>query len=206
MRGASDAEARAAIVDAAVVLLEDGGFDGVQQRKVAQLARVSLARVYRLTGTRDELVVAAVEQWMASNVYARLTAAPEHLAVRDRLMHVLRGVFEPWEREPRMLEAFHRARCGPAGERLIAQGADALGPMIRAALDGTPPDYVADVQLLLFNVLYAVFGRFADGEIEITDILPILDRATFRLTAADTVGRAPGQPRSRPPVRTATRR
>jgi AcrR family transcriptional regulator len=186
MRGAGDDEARAAIIAAALALLESGGYDGVQQRAVAQRAAVSLTRVYKLVGTRDEVVVAAVEQWMAAHVYDALSPAEPGSGVRGGLMQVLRGVFEPWERCPPMLEAFHRARCGPGGERLIAQATAALRPPIRAALDGASPGYVADVELLLLNLLYAVFGRYADGEIGITEILPILDRATLRLTADNT--------------------
>jgi AcrR family transcriptional regulator len=193
LRGASDADARAAIVAAVVELLEVGGPDGVQQRAVAQRAGVSLARVYKLVGSRDEAIVTAVEQWMATNVYAQLTPAGPGAGVRGGLMHVLRGVFEPWERSPRLLEAFHpfhRARSGAGGERLVRQATAALHPLILGVLDGTPADYVADVELLLLNVLYAVFGRCADGEIAITDILPILDRAAYRLTADNAIALA----------------
>ena len=53
-------------------------------------------------------------------------------------------------------------------------------------------DYAADIQLLLLNVFYAVFGRFADGELGITDVLPTLERAVFRLTADNASAIRPG--------------
>jgi TetR/AcrR family transcriptional regulator, cholesterol catabolism regulator len=124
-------------------------------------------------------------RWMDAHAYAALEP-PSQLGIYEGLMHVFRAVFEPWERNPRMLEAFHRARTGSAGQALVHQGAAAIGPAIRAVLDGADPAFVHDVELLLANIFYALFGRFADGELAITDLLPILERTAFRLTADNT--------------------
>jgi hypothetical protein len=98
-------------------------------------------------------------------------------------MRGLRYVFEPWERSPRMLEAYHRARSGPGGKRLDAQGMAAIVPLARAALAGADPAYAHDIEVILRNMAYAVIGRFASGTLDITAILPTLERAVFRLTA-----------------------
>jgi hypothetical protein len=98
-------------------------------------------------------------------------------------MRVFRYVFEPWERNPRMLAAYHRARTGPGGERLELQGMEAIELVARAVLEGGAPDYVRDVEIILTNMAYAVIGRAADGQLEPAAILPTLERAVFRLTA-----------------------
>jgi TetR/AcrR family transcriptional regulator, cholesterol catabolism regulator len=183
VRGAPDAEARETIVRVVVELLEAEGDDRVRLAEVARRARVSLARVYKLFGTRDELVVAAVERWMAEHAYAPLAATVPSGDRYEDLRAVLRAVFQPWERTPTMLRAFHRARSGRGGDRLVAQATTAIRPAVRAALEGADPEYVADVEIVLLNVFYAVFGRFADGDLPITEVLPTLERVAFRLTA-----------------------
>ncbi len=178
-------EAQDNILGTVIDLLGADGYDGVQLREVARRAHVSLARIYDMFGSRDELIVAAMLRWMDAHAYASLEP-PSPLGVYKGLMHVFRAVFEPWERNPRMLEAFHRARTGTTGQALVHQGTTAIGPAIGAALDGADPAYVRDVELLLANIFYALFGRFADGELAITDLLPILERTAFRLTADNT--------------------
>jgi AcrR family transcriptional regulator len=173
----------AAIVSTVQELLETGGYDAVQLREVARRARVSLSTIYRLFTSRDELIVTALEQWMSTHSYAELALPTADESVYDGLMRGLRYVFEPWEQSPRMLEAYHRARTGPGGRRLDRQGMSAIQPNADALLANADPEFVADVTLVLKNVAYAVVGRFAAGTLDITAILPTLERAVFRLTA-----------------------
>jgi|SRR5450756_329599 len=108
------------------------------------------------------------------------------------------GPVEPWERSPRMLEAYHRARTGPGGEHLELQGAAAIEPAARAVLAGADPAYRDDLETILTNMAYALIGRCADGTLDITAILPALERLVFRLTTnnepAAAYARAPGLP------------
>jgi AcrR family transcriptional regulator len=188
---------RDAILDVVTDLLATGGTDAVQLRAVARRAHVSLATIYKHFPTRDELVVAALERWMDEHCYARLSAPPPGETLYDGLMRVFRQVFEPWERTPRMLEAYHRARTGPLGARLDGQGADAVEPVARAVLARAEPAYAQDIALVLTNMAYAVVGRFAGGDLEATAILPTLERAVFRLTA-DNVTAASAGARAQP--------
>jgi TetR/AcrR family transcriptional regulator, cholesterol catabolism regulator len=52
----------------------------------------------------------------------------------------------------------------------------------RAMLAKVDRAYAEDVGMILTYVAHAVIGRFAAGELAITDILPELDRTVFRLT------------------------
>jgi AcrR family transcriptional regulator len=189
------------IVGVVQELLESGGYDAVQLREVARRARVSLATIYRLFPTRDDLVVTAIEQWMSTHSYAELAMPEPDESVYDGLMRGLRYVFEPWEQNPRMLEAYHRARTGPGGRRLDRQGMRAIQPNANALLADADPEYVDDLTLILKNMAYAVIGRFAAGTLDITAILPTLERAVFRLTAdneAPAVAARDHRMRSRP--------
>jgi hypothetical protein len=44
-------------------------------------------------------------------------------------------------------------------------------------LSDADPAFIQDMDAIVSNVAYGLLGRFAAGEIEITDILPSLDRA-----------------------------
>ncbi len=60
--------------------------------------------------------------------------------------------------------------------------------------------------LILTNMAYAVRGRFADGDLAVTDILAVLERTVFRLTADNAAAAGVDDPRSgddeqRPPSR-----
>jgi AcrR family transcriptional regulator len=175
-----------AILRTVLELLEDGGHDAVHLREVARRAQVSLATIYKLFPTRDELIVAALERWMAANSYARLPPPPPGETLYDGFMRLFRQIVEPWERSPRMLEAYHRAQAGPGGERLRRQAMKSTKPAAEAMLAGRDPRYAEDVLLILAHVGPAVIARFAAHEIGITDILPILERTVHRLTSDNT--------------------
>lgn len=173
------------IIDIVVDILETDGYDAVQLREVARRARTSLATIYKRFPNRDALILAALEYWMNENRYAGLAGqAPDpHASVYERLMRIFRTIFEPWERHPDMLRAYFRARSAPGGQRLVSRGLDAVIPATAAALDGADPDLIDDLPPIISNLAYGLVARFAAGEIPITEILPTLDRALFRLTA-----------------------
>jgi TetR/AcrR family transcriptional regulator, cholesterol catabolism regulator len=171
-----------AITAATVTLLESGGYEAVQVREVARRAHVSIASIYRRYKTRDDLIVAALGRWMAANGHAPAPPAPPGELLYDGLMRIFRHVFEPWEKSPRMLQAYHKAAASPAGTELTRQGANAIVPAARHLLEGRDPGYAADVEDILTNMAYAVTGRFIEGQIAITAILPTLERAVRRLT------------------------
>jgi TetR/AcrR family transcriptional regulator, cholesterol catabolism regulator len=178
------AEARADdIVDVVIELLESEGYDAVQVRTVAGRARISLATMYKLFGTRDELIVTALERWLDAHAYGALTMPEPGESPYETMVRVLRTVFEPWEAHPRMLEAYHRARSGPGGGRLDRHGMAIVRPIVEAALPDADPQFLAGVELVHGYVVRGAIARFADGEIAVTDILPILERALFILTA-----------------------
>jgi len=145
-----------------------------------------LATIYKRYATRDELILAALECWMAENRYAGLAAQthqPDE-SLYAGLMRVLRTIFEPWERHPGMLKAYFRARSAPGGQRLLRRGLDAVVPSGMEVLADVDKSLVQDLENILSSLVYGLLGRFAADEIDITEILPTLDRAVLRLTSS----------------------
>jgi TetR/AcrR family transcriptional regulator, cholesterol catabolism regulator len=174
------------VLSVVIDMLATEGYDAVQLREVARRARSSLATIYKRYATRDELILAALECWMAENRYAGLAAQTHqpNESLYAGLMRVLRTIFEPWERHPGMLKAYFRARSAPGGQRLLRRGLDAVVPSGMEVLADVDKSLVQDLENILSSLVYGLLGRFAADEIDITEILPTLDRAVLRLTSS----------------------
>ena len=172
------------ILSIVVEILETRGYDAVQLREVARRARMSLATIYKSYATRDELILAALDAWMAEHRYSGI--APHSRdpgeSLHAALMGLFRTIFEPWERHPAMLTAYVRARAAPGGEALARRGLDVVVPAALALLADVDESFIADLDAVVSNLVYGLSARFAAGEIAITDILPSLDRAVYWLT------------------------
>jgi TetR/AcrR family transcriptional regulator, cholesterol catabolism regulator len=172
------------ILDIVAELLETEGYDAVQLREVARRARTSLATIYKRYSTRDELILAALHVWMDEHRYSGLfhQSSEPGESVYDGMMRLLRTIFEPWEQHPAMLTAFFRARAAPGGQELFRRGLDITVPSFMQVLADVDDEFVGDLETILSTVIYGLLGRFAVGELEITDIVPSLDRTVYWLT------------------------
>jgi TetR/AcrR family transcriptional regulator, cholesterol catabolism regulator len=170
-----------AILDVVLQLLDDGGDEGLQLREVAKQARVSLSTVYKYFPSRDELVIAAVERWMAERVYAALPMVGPEEPLADRLTRWFGQLLAPWAEQPNMLRVFMRAALLPDGERLTRQGEQSAGPSAVHLFDGYEPRFVADVVMILTNVIQGLLNRFASGQIGMEEVAEDLERTIHRL-------------------------
>ena len=179
------------ILDIVATLLETEGYDAVQLREVARRARTSLATIYKRYATRDELILAALHSWMDEHRYARLDhqTPPPGESVYDGMMRLLRSIFEPWEQHPAMLTAFFRARAAPGGQEIFRRGLDITVASFMQVLADVDAGFVSDLETILSTVIYGLLGRYAAGELEITDIVPSLDRTVYWVTAGYDAGK-----------------
>lgn len=184
-------EERDRILDIVVDLLETEGYDAVQLREVARRAKTSLATIYKRYSTRDELILAALDTWMAENRYSGVAGQTREpgASLYDAMIRMFRTIFEPWEKHPDMLRAYSRARAAPGGDRLVRRGLDAVMPAGLSILAGVDEAFVHDFDNILTSLVFGLVGRFTAGEIAITEILPTLDRTIYWLTAGYEAGR-----------------
>lgn len=173
------------VLDIVVEILETDGYDAVQLRTVARRARTSLTTIYKRYPTRDDLILAALETWMSNHRYAGITPHPRApgQSLYSALMELFRTIFEPWERHPAMLTAYIRARAAPGGQRLVRRGFDIVVPAALETLADVDEEFITDLDTIVSSLVYGSLGRFAAGEIAITEILPTLDRTVYWLTA-----------------------
>lgn len=167
-----------------VEILETEGYDAVQLREVARRARTSLSTIYKRYPTRDDLIFAALQTWVEQHRYASVVARPREpgTSLYTALTDLLRTIFEPWEQYPGMLTAYFRVRSAPNGQKLFRHGLDIVAPAGLELLADVDDEFIANFDAIISSVVYGLLGRFAAGEIAVTDILPTLDRAVYWLT------------------------
>ena len=105
----NQAARRRRVLDAAMVLARDGGFDAVQMRDVASESNVALGTVYRYFASKERLLLEMmVEQTDDLRVYLDAHPAPGDTA-SQRVVHVLRRANAALGRLPDVAIAMVRA-------------------------------------------------------------------------------------------------
>ncbi len=96
---------RLRVIQAAMSLASEGGYDAVQMRDVAARARVALGTLYRYFPSKDHLLVAAMGEW-TTELQRRVSARPPRGGTpAERVADVLRRAVRGIEREPRLAAA-----------------------------------------------------------------------------------------------------
>ena len=120
---------------------------------------------------------------MDTSIYANFKMPEPDDSLRDSLLRTLRAVFGPWKQHPRMLEAWYKTFSGTDHRRLSMQGVAEAHRVGDPLLDREDPAFVRDIEDILSNLVVGLISRFVHGELAITEILPILERAVDRLIA-----------------------
>jgi AcrR family transcriptional regulator len=96
---------REAVIEAAMELAQDGGYDAVQMREVAAKANVALGTLYRYFSSKDQLLVAVLGYW-AKELQQQLGARPPRGESKaDRVSDVLRRAARALDQAPQLTSA-----------------------------------------------------------------------------------------------------
>src|SRR5436190_17533383 len=112
-RAVETEERKKRLIDAAVALATEGGYDAVQMRDVAARAEVALGTLYRHYSSKDQLLLAALAE-QANTLRERLRQRPARGdTAADRVSDALRRACRALEREPRVIAAMITAMSVP---------------------------------------------------------------------------------------------
>jgi AcrR family transcriptional regulator len=133
-------ERRSRMLDAAMQLAADGGYEAVQMREVADKAEVALGTLYRYFPSKVHLLVAALaaqfEEAEAITASRAITGDTAH----ERVMKILSRTTIAMQKQPQLTEAMVRAfmfaDASVLGE--IEQVGERLTRMIARAIAGSP--------------------------------------------------------------------
>ena len=102
-------ERRRRILDATIALAEEGGFDAVQMRAVADDADVALGTLYRYFPSKIHLLVTALgRQFERAEAQSRGRPVPGDTP-HERVMHILGVTTTAMQKQPQLTEALTRA-------------------------------------------------------------------------------------------------
>ncbi len=101
----SQAARRQRVLEAALELGAEGGYDAVQMRDVAARANVALGTIYRYFSSKDHLLAAALVEW-ARDLERRVNVRPpKGDSTAARVVDVLRRATRAMEKEPKLSAA-----------------------------------------------------------------------------------------------------
>src|SRR5438034_8203480 len=101
----NQAARRQRVIDAAMKLAADGGYDAVQMREVATEAGVALGTIYRYFSSKDHLLAEALVEWAADLGRKVSRKPPKGDTLADRVVDVLRRATRTMEQELKLSEA-----------------------------------------------------------------------------------------------------
>jgi TetR/AcrR family transcriptional regulator, cholesterol catabolism regulator len=166
---------RQRIVEAAVALAAEGGYEAVQMREVAVRAEVALGTLYRYFASKEHLLVAALAEHVAELRGRLVERPPRGDDDAARVMDVIRRVTRALQRQPDVIAAMLKS--------LISSGAgvgETTGPIgqqmteiVVSAMRHDPATIVHDrdvaeviQQVWLASLLWWVAGRAPEQLVE----------------------------------------
>ncbi|HMK63472.1 MAG TPA: TetR family transcriptional regulator [Acidimicrobiales bacterium] len=156
---------RQRVIDAAVALALEGGYDAVQMRDVAGRAHVAMGTVYRYFSSKDHLLAAALVHWV-EQLDARLAQVPPRGGkASERVLDVLDRALRAMARQPRLVAAVFCALASP--DRAAVECQQQMGSLmdriiIRAMGRPEPPDHL-DRTRVIGHVWYSSMVGWVNG-------------------------------------------
>ena len=133
---------RQRVIDAAIALAAEGGYEAVQMRDVARRAEVALGTIYRYFRSKDDLLAAAMVGWIA-DLEARVTRhPPTGDSPADRVIDIIRRATRGMETQPRLAAALISAAASSAPSVVESQRevTATLVRLLSEPLAGVDPD------------------------------------------------------------------
>ncbi len=182
------AATREKLIQAALDLATEGGYDAVGIRPVAARAGVSVPTAYQHVSSKDQLLVEALMTLGARSTEGVRQRPPADASPADRLVRVFQRIMKAAAAKPLLYAALYRAYAASGslvgGEGVVGFGPEQaawIGETLRA---GDHEGYSAEeldsaARILSMQFLGAMVGVAAGRPVP--DALAVLDEATHRL-------------------------
>ncbi len=161
----AQAARRQRVVDAAMALGLEGGYEAVQMRDVAARADVAMGTVYRYFASKDHLLAATLLHWV-EQLEERLAREPARGGTAaERVLEVLDRALRAMARQPKLVTAVFAslASADPAAVSCQQQITSVMESIITRAIGkGAPPD-VAERARMIGHVWYSALVGWISG-------------------------------------------
>ena len=156
---------RQRVIDAAISLALDGGYEAVQMRDVAARADVAMGTVYRYFTSKDHLLAAALVHWV-EQLDSRLAQNPaQGASPAERVIDALDRALRSMGRQPRLVGAVFTALASPDPAAIECQQQVSVlmeAIITRAIGEPQPPD-ISDRARILGHVWYSAQVGWVNG-------------------------------------------
>lgn len=177
-RAAQTAARRARLIDTAIELAAEGGYEAVQMRDVAGHAGVALGTLYRHFQSKDELLVAALAQQIET-LRARVEQRPAAGDTpAERVADVFRRACRALERQPNLTAAMITAMNSAGDTPVKLDVHNGFSAIISNALDGHAVDDRDGIQRVLGHVWFSALAAWVRGMTPAGQMADDLVRAT----------------------------
>jgi AcrR family transcriptional regulator len=134
---------RQRVVDAAMELGLEGGYEAVQMRDVAARAHVAMGTVYRYFSSKDHLLAATLVHWVEQLDVRLAQVPPRGATAAERVLDVLDRALRSMGRQPRLVAAVFAslASADPMAVECQQQMGEVMDGIISRAIgEPQPPD------------------------------------------------------------------
>lgn len=181
---------RQRLIDAAMVLGAEGGYEAVQMRDVAARADVAMGTLYRYFASKDHLLAATLVHWI-DQLRDRVTSVPAlGSTAPERVGDVLDRALRAMARRPRLAAALtaSMASADPAAAACQRRAAELVEEIIAGAVgDPRPPD-LPDRIRLIGHVWYSSLVGWLNG---VNDVASVHDELEIALRLLLTPAQTP---------------
>jgi len=158
------------VLDAAIELGTEGGYDAVQMRDVSARARVALGTVYRYFTSKDHLLAAVLVSWV-EQLDVRIAQVPARGSTgSQRVLDVVERAIRAMARQPKLVSAVFASLVSsdPATVTCQQRVAALMGGIIDRAI-GAPelPDR-AERTRVIGHVWYSLLVGWVSGRNDLT--------------------------------------
>jgi AcrR family transcriptional regulator len=173
---ATQAATRRRLIEAAIELADEGGYDAVTVRSVAARAGLSAPTAYQYFGSKDHLLVDALVDLVSQTTVALDAAPSPGPTPAERAATSLRRAVKRVEDHPELYTAMTRAYI--SGTASVAHARAAMEASMRRWIEvAVGDDADPDVQEVLEDVLFANMVGLVTGRRDPAEIGDALDRA-----------------------------
>jgi AcrR family transcriptional regulator len=183
------AATRDRLIDAALALATEGGYDAVGIRQVAARAGVSAPTAYQHVSSKDQLLVEALMALGERSTEGVRHRRPPGKTPADRLSRVFARIMREAADKPLLYQALYRGYVASAPALAGVEGQVGFGPeraawigdALRAGDHGGFDDAELDNAARILSCLFlgAMVGVAAGRDVD--EVVQILDAATHRL-------------------------
>jgi AcrR family transcriptional regulator len=156
---------RQRVIDAAMSLALEGGYEAVQMRDVAAGADVAMGTVYRYFTSKDHLLAASLVHWV-EQLDSRLAQSPaQGVSPAARVIDALDRALRSMGRQPTLVGAVFTALASPDPAAIECQQQVSVlmeGIITRAIGEPQPPD-ISDRARILGHVWYSALVGWVNG-------------------------------------------